>query len=147
MLQTSSSLDLSKFTPTEVVIPENATQAEWTELHRVVLLCKKASTKWLQQSRGFAAAKWGMDFVNDTEVQLELDLGIALLDQPPEPDSGDKTRAMGAVQGIAKKFQHWQSKMSDEFTEWNPEQLRQAIELLEPIESQVRHLRELLASR
>ena len=57
-------------------ISDNATQDEWVAMHHQLLQCKRHASQWLSKSRKFASDKWGIDFVAESEAQLELQLGI-----------------------------------------------------------------------
>ena len=62
--------------PDGLAIPDETTQEQWEALHRHILLAKRAAGKWLSQSRSWASDRWGIDYVAETEAQMELALGI-----------------------------------------------------------------------
>lgn len=128
-------------------IAPTATREEWQDIHRSILLCKSSASRWLKQSRDWATERFGIDFVAETEVQLELQLGLQLPEEKPQLNPADKTRGILTIEGIATKFQLWQRKMSEDFAAWDSTQLTKAIELLEPIERQTKALRDLLEKK
>jgi hypothetical protein len=69
-------------------ISENATQHEWVAMHHQLLQCKRHAAQWLSKSRKFASDKWGVDFVAESEAQLELELGIERKPTVIEDDVG-----------------------------------------------------------
>lgn len=140
-------IDTTMFTLAGLNLPDTLTPADWTIIHRDILTCKRAASKWLQRSRDYSNGRWGMEFTADTEAQLELDLGIALPDAKPELNPTDKTKAIVTIEGIHQKFVMWQRKMDDEITTWDSERLTAALTLLEPMEREAKRVRELLAKQ
>lgn len=132
-----------------ITIPPAATREEWEVIHRNIIMCRKASRVWLNQSRTYAAERWGSDYVATTEAQLEMDLGI--LPAPPPPtdtlNPRDKSSAIVTIEGISQEFSLWHRKMAKEIETWDRERLTKALALVEPIEAQAKHLRELLAAK
>ena len=49
---------------------------KWQVIHRQIIQCKRMAATWLSKSRKFAVERWGIDFVTESEVQMELALGI-----------------------------------------------------------------------
>ena len=137
-------IDTTMFTLHALNLPDTLTPAEWTAIHRDILVCKKAATKWLQQSRDYSTGRWGVEFCADTEAQLELDLGLALPDAKPALNPADKTRAIVTIEGLSQKFLLWQRKMNEEVTTWDSDRLNAALNLLEPMEREAQRIRELL---
>lgn len=137
-------IDTTMFTLHALNLPDTLTPSEWTAIHRDILVCKKAATKWLQQSRDYSTARWGVEFCADTEAQLELDLGLALPDAKPALNPQDKSRAIVTIEGISQKFILWQRKMDEEVTTWDSARLNAALNLLEPMEKEAQRLRNLL---
>lgn len=137
-------IDTTMFTLHALNLPETLTPAEWTAIHRDILVCKKAATKWLQQSRNYSTGRWGVEFCADTEAQLELDLGLNLPDAKPALNPQDKSRAIVTIEGISQKFILWQRKMDEEVTTWDSARLNAALNLLEPMEKEAQRLRNLL---
>jgi hypothetical protein len=60
-------IDQTMFTLSGLNLPENLSPAEWTTIHKDILVCKKAASKWIQQSREYSTKRWGQDFTIDTE--------------------------------------------------------------------------------
>jgi len=137
-------IDTTMFTLHALNLPDTLTPAEWTAIHRDILVCKKAATKWLQQSRDYSTGRWGVEFCADTEAQLELDLGLNLPDAKPALNPQDKSRAIVTIEGISQKFILWQRKMDEEVTTWDSARLNAALNLLEPMEKEAQRIRELL---
>lgn len=137
-------IDTTMFTLHALNLPDTLTPSEWTAIHRDILVCKKAATKWLQQSRDYSTGRWGVEFCADTEAQLELDLGLNLPDAKPALNPQDKSRAIVTIEGISQKFILWQRKMDEEVTTWDSARLNAALNLLEPMEKEAQRLRSLL---
>jgi len=138
-------IDQAMFSLAALNLPIALTPAEWTDIHRDILVCKKAASKWLSQSRDYGTARWGMEFTADTEAQLELDLGLALPEAKTTLNPADKTKAIVTIEGLSQSFILWQRKMSDEIQGWDKDRLNRALELLEPMEREAKRVRELLA--
>ncbi len=88
-----------------LTIPEEITQAQWSDLHRSIMLAKKSAGKWLSESRKFGTEHYGLDFVAETEVQMELSLGIENKEKPSPANSGDKSKAIVTIEGITQSFE------------------------------------------
>ena len=138
-------IDQTMFTLSGLNLPDNLTPADWTTIHRDILVCKKAASKWMQQSREYSTKRWGQDFTIDTEIQLEMDLGLALPEAKTTLNPADKTKAIVTIEGLSQSFILWQRKMSDEIQGWDKDRLNRALELLEPMEREAKRVRELLA--
>jgi hypothetical protein len=128
----------------ELSIPDDTTQEQWAEIHRSLLVCKKSAAKWLSQSRSFASDRWGLDYVAETEVQLELSLGLPEPTKPEPLNPADKSKAIVTIEGVHQSFVLWQRKMSGEVETWDRDRLNRALELLTPMEQQAKRIRELL---
>lgn len=139
-------IDQNTFTAQSVNIDPLATQDEWASIHRSIILCKQASSKWLKQSRAFGIDKWGEEFVADAEVQMELALGIETSDKPATLNAPDKSKAIVTIEGIHQSFVLWERKMHDEVESWDKDKLTRALDLLEPMERQAKRVRELLGA-
>ena len=137
-------IDNTMFTLAALILPETLTPAEWTLIHKDILTCKRAASKWLQQSRDYSNGRWGMEFTADTEAQLEFDLGLALPEAKPNLNPADKTKAIVTIEGINQRFILWQRKMNEEVTTWDSARLNAALNLLEPMEKEAQRLRNLL---
>jgi hypothetical protein len=138
-------IDTTMFTLHALNLPETLTPAEWTNIHKDILVCKRAASKWLSQSRDYSTARWGMEFTADTEAQLELDLGLTLADEKPTLNPDDKTKAIVTIEGLSQKFTVWERKMSDDIGKWDRDRLTRALELLTPMETTAARIRGLLA--
>ena len=138
-------IDTTMFTLHALNLPETLTPAEWTDIHKDILVCKRAASKWLSQSRDYSTARWGMKFTADTEAQLELDLGLTLADEQPTLNPDDKTKAIVTIEGLSQKFTVWERKMSDDIGKWDKARLERALELLTPMETTAARIRGLLA--
>ena len=138
-------IDTTMFTLNALNLPETLTPAEWTDIHKDILVCKRAASKWLSQSRDYSTARWGMEFTADTEAQLELDLGLTLADEKPTLNPDDKTKAIVTIEGLSQKFTVWERKMSDDIGKWDRDRLTRALELLTPMEATAARIRGLLS--
>jgi hypothetical protein len=138
-------IDTTMFTLHALNLPETLTPAEWTNIHKDILVCKRAASKWLSQSRDYSTSRWGMEFTADTEAQLELDLGLTLADEKPTLNPDDKTKAIVTIEGLSQKFTVWERKMSDDIGKWDRDRLERALELLTPMETTAARIRQLLA--
>lgn len=138
-------IDTTMFTLNALNLPDTLTPAEWTNIHRDILVCKRAASKWLSQSRDYSTARWGMEFCADTEAQLELDLGLTLTEEKPTLNPDDKTKAIVTIEGLSQKFTVWERKMSDDIGKWDKARLERALELLTPMEATAARIRGLLA--
>jgi hypothetical protein len=115
-----------------ITIPDETTQEQWAEIHRTILTAKRASSKWVSQSRKWASERWGIDFVAETEVQLELSLGIEHADKPANLNPPDKSRAIVTIEGIGQSFQMWWRKMHDDMRQWDKDRLDRFIDIMKP---------------
>jgi hypothetical protein len=138
-------IDQAMFTLNALNLPETLTPAEWTNIHKDILVCKRAASKWLTQSRDYSTARWGMEFTADTEAQLELDLGLTLTEEKPTLNPDDKTKAIVTIEGLSQKFTVWERKMSEDIGKWDRDRLTRALELLTPMEATAARIRQLLA--
>jgi hypothetical protein len=130
--------------PDGLAIPDETTQEQWEALHRHILLAKRAAGKWLSQSRSWASERWGIDYVAETEVQMELALGIETAAPKPSLNPQDKSRGIVTIEGIAQSFDLWHRKVAPEIAGWGRDKLERALELLEPIARQAEALRAIL---
>ena len=122
-------------------IPEDTTQEQWQGIHRDILMCRRAAGKWLSQSRKWATDKWGIDYVAESEVQLEMALGIEAKPAPANLNAPDKSRGIVTIEGIAQSFRLWSRKVEPEIDSWDDGMIRRALDLLEPIARQAEALR------
>ena len=137
--------ETNTFAPDALNIPKDINEDDWADMHRTILLCRASSRLWLRQSRDYASERWGVDYVAEAEMQMELALGL------PEPKTEkpalnpeDKSRAIVTIEGICQSFALWQRKMAPEIERWDRERLTKALSLVEPIEAQAKRIRELL---
>ena len=128
-----------------ITIPENTSQDEWKAIHLQIITCKKAASKWLSQSRKFAVDHWGIDYAAETEVQLELSLGIERKEIPARLNPSDKSKAIVTIEGIHQSFKLWNRKMSPEIETWDKTKLERALQLLEPMVQEARRIEQILA--
>lgn len=125
-------------------IPDETTQEQWQGIHRDILMCRRAAGKWLSQSRKWATDKWGIDYVAESEVQLEMALGIEAKPAPANLNAPDKSRGIVTIEGIAQSFDLWHRKVAPEIAGWGRDKLERALELLDPIARQAEALRAIL---
>jgi hypothetical protein len=137
-------IDTATFGPDGVTIPTEATQDEWAAIHRSIMLCGKAHKAWLKQSRAFATERWGEDYLAETEVQLEMALGIEPPKETPKLNPADKSSAIVTIEGISQQFTLWHRKMDAEIAGWDKPKIEKALGLLEPIEREAKRLRWML---
>ena len=137
-------IDPDTFTTHAVNIPEQCTMQDWMLIHRSILLCKSAASKWLSQSRAYAIGKWGNEWTADAEHQLELDLGLPMAEEKPTLNPDDKTKAIVTIEGLSQKFEMWERKMHDQIDAWDKPRLERALELLTPMEATAAQIRQLL---
>jgi len=141
----STIIDPTTFAPDKVTIPADATQDEWQDIHRTILLCRTASRAWLKQSREYASQRWGVEYVAEAEEQMELALGLPAPEPRPTLNPEDKSKAIVTIEGIAQSFVLWQRKMAPEIERWDRARLEKALALVEPIERQAQAMRERLS--
>jgi len=134
-------IDPSTFAPTGVTIAADATQDQWADIHRTILLCRSTSRLWLKQSREFAATKWGADYVAEVEIQMELSLGLPQPEPKPDINPADKSKGIVTIEGITQQFALWSRKMAPQIATWDVVKLKRALELLEPMEKQAQEIR------
>ena len=139
-------IDPSTFAADAVKIPQDATQEQWADIHRTILLCRTASRAWLKQSREFAAARWGAEYVAEAEIQMELALGLPQPEPKPDINPQDKSKGIVTIEGVAQQFALWARKMQPEIAKWDKPKLTRALELLEPMERQAVEIRKRLAT-
>lgn len=132
------------FTLDGLKIPDNTDQDTWREIHKDILKCKAAASKWLNQSRKFAIGKWGEKYVAEAEVQLEFRLGLQQPKEKPRLNPDDKSRALLNIEGISQSFSLWKRKMSSEIPYWTRAHKERALELLEPIAQQYKEIKQSL---
>lgn len=133
------------FRPDGLEIPQDTDQGQWADIHRTILTCARASRRWLKTSRDFATERWGVDYVAEAEVQMELALGIECkTTERVELNPGDKSKGIVTIEGIVQQFTLWHRKMDKEIETWDRPKLEKALGLLAPIESEAKRIREKL---
>lgn len=140
-----TTIDNVMFTHKGLCIPDDISEEAFLSNHKTVMLCRASARLWLRDSRAYASARWGVEWIADAELQMELDLGL------PEPKTEkpalnpkDKSRAIVTIEGICQSFALWQRKMAPEIERWDRDRLTKALALVEPIEAQAKRIRELL---
>jgi hypothetical protein len=126
----------------QLVIPDDATPEQWADIHGSIMLAKRMAGKWLKASREYGEKHFGLDFVAETEVQMEFTLGIEVNDKDESSNAKDKSKAIVTIEGITQSFKLWQRKIKDDIDNWDKDRLGRALALLEPIEAQARAIRE-----
>lgn len=123
------------FTPEGLTLPEVLSGAEFFEVGRHIKMAKKLSVQWLKQWRNYGSNQFGEEFVQDTEAQIELDLGLAVIEPPEKPtlNPKDKSTAIVTIQGIRQSFDLWHRKMAPQIPDWSRDQRKMAVELLRPM--------------
>ena len=128
----------------QLVIPDDTTAEQWADIHGSIMLAKRMAGKWLKASREYGEKHFGLDFVAETEVQMEFTLGIEVNDKDESSNAKDKSKAIVTIEGITQSFKLWQRKIKDDIDNWDKERLGRALSLLEPIEAQAKAIRERL---
>jgi hypothetical protein len=126
----------------QLVIPDDTTAEQWADIHGSIMLAKRMAGKWIKASREYGEKHFGLDFVAETEVQMEFTLGIEVNDKDESSNAKDKSKAIVTIEGITQSFKLWQRKIKDDIDNWDKERLTRALSLLEPIEAQARAIRE-----
>jgi len=125
-----------------LVIPDDTTAEQWADIHGSIMLAKRMAGKWIKASREYGEKHFGLDFVAETEVQMEFTLGIEVNDKDESSNAKDKSKAIVTIEGITQSFKLWQRKIKDDIDNWDKERLGRALSLLEPIEAQAKAIRE-----
>jgi hypothetical protein len=126
----------------QLVIPDDTTAEQWADIHGSIMLAKRMAGKWLKASREYGEKNFGLDFVAETEVQMEFTLGIEVNDKDESSNAKDKSKAIVTIEGITQSFKLWQRKIKDDIDNWDKDRLGRALSLLEPIEAQAKAIRE-----
>lgn len=142
---TTNIIDPATFAPDGLHIPSEATQDDWLAIHKSIMLCRKASKLWLKKSREFASDRWGEEFLAESEVQMELALGIEPPKETTKLNPSDKSSAIVTIEGISQQFTLWHRKMDAEIAGWDRVKVEKALGLLEPIEREATRLRSMLS--
>ena len=119
-----------------LVIPDDTTAEQWADIHGSIMLAKRMAGKWIKMSREYGEKHFGLDFVAETEVQMEFTLGIETKDKDQGSNAPDKSKAIVTIEGITQSFKLWQRKIADDFDRWDKDRLTRALTMLEPMERQ-----------
>jgi hypothetical protein len=130
--------EIEKFVSKEgLMIPIDTKKIDWVVIHEAVLLAKNLGinlrNKWINQSRIFGSEKYGLDFLAEVEVQLEMKLGYDPTKKTKGLNPSDKSQGIVSIEGITQSFKLWHRKIKDEIETWEEARLDRAIELLEPM--------------
>ena len=125
----------------DLVIPDDTNQETWTPNHCKLLLAKRYIGKWLKTSRDYGIKHFGLDYVAETEVQMEFQYGIEVKDKDNGINPRDKSRAIVTIEGIFQSFKLWQRKVKDDIDTWDKDKLTRALDLLAPFEAQIAQIR------
>jgi hypothetical protein len=136
-----NTLDIIPNTP---LLSHDMTQEQWTDTHQRILMAKRYAGKWLSESRKIGTKLFGLDYVAEVEVQLELSLGLPDKEESKQLNANDKSRAIVTIEGIAQSFSMWQRKVASDIEAWDRDKITKALDLLSPIEEQIRKLRDKL---
>jgi hypothetical protein len=122
------------------------TKDEWFNIHAQCVAAKHLGSKLVKHSRETATASWGVEFVADSEVQIEMDLGVQFLEDKPKLNPADKSTGITTIEATNASFIAWERKMHDEIPTWDDIKLRRALELLEPMERKAAEIRQLISA-
>lgn len=125
--------------PADFEMPETVSREQWLAIHRQIILCRRSVSNWLSKSRKFASDRWGIDFVTDAEVQMEMDLGIEQRDKPKSLSDGH--REIAAVESFSQSFGKWLVKVGDGIDEWDRDKAVKVLAMVEPVAAFVEKLR------
>ena len=125
----------------DLVFSSDSTKEQWAEQHCRIILAKRMAGKWLKTSRDFGQKHYGLEFVAETEVQMELLLGDDTKDKEPSNNAPDKSKGIVTIEGITQSFKLWERKVSDDIDNWNEDRLGRALKLLEPMERKAGDIR------
>ena len=123
--------------PMGIDLSDSITQEGWAEIHQRILACKRHAGKWASKSRKFAANKWGIDFVAESEAQMELALGI---EGKAEPEQCDEPREVLAANGLVRAYERGYGKDTN-LAGWDTARAGRVLELMGPIEGFLVRLR------
>ena len=123
--------------PVDIDLTEGMTQEGWTEIHQRILACKRHAGKWASKSRKFATNKWGIDFVAESEAQMELALGI---EAKTGPEPCDEHKEAAAANGLVRAYERGYGKDAD-LAGWDAARAGRVLELMGPIEGFLVRLR------
>ena len=125
----------------------NLTKEQWFDIHAKCVAARHLGSKLVKYSRDRATSEWGVDFVADSEVQIELDLGVNFPEEKPKLNPADKSTGIVTIEATNASFIAWERKMHDEIPTWDSIRLQKALDLLEPMERKANEIRQLLQSK
>jgi hypothetical protein len=111
----------------------NLSKEDWFQLHAKCVAAKHLGSKLVKFSRDRATSEWGVEFVADSEVQIEMDLGITFHEEKPRLNPADKSTGIVTIEATNASFLAWERKMHDERRGWDVERKRKLWELLKPM--------------
>jgi hypothetical protein len=88
----------------DLVIPDDTTKEQWADIHGSIMLAKRMAGKWIKASRDYGEKHFGLDYVAETEVQMEFTLGIETKDKDQSNNANDKSKAIVTIEGITQSF-------------------------------------------
>jgi len=106
---------------------------EWFDIHSKCVAAKHLGSKLVKYSRLRATTEWGVEFVADSEVQIEMDLGVQFGDEKPKLNAQDKSVGIVTIEATNASFLAWERKMKDERKAWDIQKKRRLWELLKPM--------------
>jgi hypothetical protein len=106
---------------------------DWFQIHAKCVAAKHLGTKLVKFSRDRAISEWGVEFVADSEVQIEMDLGINFPEEKPQLNPSDKSTGIVTIEATNASFIAWERKMHEERKGWDVEKKRKLFELLKPM--------------
>jgi len=111
----------------------NLTKEEWFDIHAKCVAARHLGSKLVKYSRDRATSEWGVVFVADSEVQIEMDLGMQFPEEKPKLNPSDKSTGIVTIEATNASFLAWERKMHDERKAWDIEKKRKLWELLKPM--------------
>jgi hypothetical protein len=106
---------------------------DWFSIHAKCVAAKHLGSKLVKYSRDRATSEWGVEFVADSEVQIEMDLGMQFSEEKPRLNPSDKSTGIVTIEATNASFLAWERKMKDERKAWDIERKRKLWELLKPM--------------
>jgi hypothetical protein len=109
------------------------TKEQWFQIHASCIAAKHLGSKLVKFSRQRATSDWGVEFVADSEVQIEMDYDFKLLEEKPKLNPLDKSTGIVTIESTNASFVAWERKMHDERKSWDLDRKRKLWELLKPM--------------
>lgn len=119
----------------ELNMPESMDREQWREVHGTIIRAKHAAASWLSKSRRFASERWGIAFVEQTEIQMELSLGIKARDKPRPAALPNEWLLFTAMERFAHKWD------KVDVAAWDADLRGRALESLAPVIAVIERLR------